>query len=98
MCLSECLSITATKPLLTVIKFGINVHDSKADEHVYKDFIFLSRLKITAVLWVSFAVTGVEQGIVFIELQVQTLVDEEALSDGRTGAELLTAVLTGLVD
>lgn len=53
---------------------------------------------MTAVLWVSFAVTGFEQGIMFIELQVRTLVDEEALTDGRTGAELLTAVLTGLVD
>lgn len=61
MGVSICLShVYGQAPLLIFVNFGINVIGAKVERCMRKHFSCTSRFKIAVILWVFFAVTGVE--------------------------------------
>lgn len=56
---------------MIVIKFGINKFGTTAEQYrISMDVLFPFCLKRVAFLWVIFAVTGVERGLLLTELLV----------------------------
>lgn len=71
MCLSVSHLGYSLTPLPIFMKFEISVVGGEAEQHIFKDFLkFPSRFEMVLVLWVYFAVTDVEQGLLSTELLV----------------------------
>lgn len=71
-CLSKDYGHTS---LPIVLKFGtiVGLIGTKAEQNICKDLIFPFRLKIAAILWAFFAVTGIERGLLFITTVISFL-------------------------
>lgn len=49
------------------MKFRVKVLSNKAEQLIFKDFLFPSHFKMVVVMWAFFAVMGVDQGLLFTE-------------------------------